>query len=233
MRIPLYIEMSNKNVLIIGGGGVGTSRARKFLQAGANVRVLSMEFSPELKELEGEGKLQLIKGDAYDISVLEPLLEWANIVTVAVGDLNVNEIVKDIARNKKCFLNLANNAAETEIVVPFEGEYEGIRFSVTTEGKSGVVARIVRDSFLETLKESDETIYLLKSMEYLKKHMKEEGIPINLRMRLYFEIFSDEDFRKLVSEGRVEEAKKLARKLVKEYAEGKREFRVENNLSFG
>ena len=51
MRIPLYIEFDNKNVLIIGGGGVGTGRAKKFLKAGAKVLVLSMDFSEELKKL--------------------------------------------------------------------------------------------------------------------------------------------------------------------------------------
>ncbi|WP_367834253.1 NAD(P)-dependent oxidoreductase [Vulcanisaeta sp. JCM 16159] len=44
MRVPLFIEFSGRNVLIIGGGGVGTRRAIKFLLAGANVRVLSLNL---------------------------------------------------------------------------------------------------------------------------------------------------------------------------------------------
>ncbi len=222
MRIPLYIEMSGKNVLIIGGGGVGTSRAKKFLEAGANVKVLSIEFTSEIKELEKDNpRLELIEDDANTFN-LEPLFEWAHFVTVAVGDLKLNEIVKELAVRKKCFLNLANDSSRTEVVVPFDGEYGGIRFAVTTEGKSGVVARMVRDSILEMLKGDDEKIYLLKAMDYLKKYMKAEKVPIDLRMSLYFEISSNEEFRSLVKEGKVEEAKNLAERLVQEYVSGKR-----------
>ncbi|AGK60630.1 siroheme synthase, N-terminal domain protein [Archaeoglobus sulfaticallidus PM70-1] len=232
MRIPLYIEMSDKNVLIIGGGGVGTSRAKKFISAGANVKVLSLDFSDELKSLEKENKLELIKASAYDSNILEKLLEWANIVTVATEDLGVNDVVKKIARNKKCFLNFANDSRETEVVVPFEGEFEGIKFAVTTEGKSGVVARMVRDSILEMLKKDDEIISLLKAMDYLKRYMKSEKVPVDLRMKLYFEVSSDEKFRNLVREGKVEEAKLYAEELVKEYSSGKRKFRVKSSLNF-
>ncbi|RLI81815.1 bifunctional precorrin-2 dehydrogenase/sirohydrochlorin ferrochelatase [Archaeoglobales archaeon] len=222
MRIPLYIEMAGKNVLIIGGGEVGTSRAKKFLDAGANVRVLSLEFIPEIKELEKNNpRLKLIEEDANTFN-LEPLFEWAHFVTIAVGDLKLNEVAKNLAAKKKCLLNLANDSSQTEVVVPFDGEYEGIRFAVTTEGKSGVVARMIRDSILEMLKKDDEKIYLLRAMEYLKKYMKAEKVPIDLRMSLYFEISSDKEFRSLVRDGNVEEAKSLAEKLVQEYVSGKR-----------
>ncbi len=223
MRIPLYIEMTGKNVLIIGGGGVGTSRAKKFLNAGANVKVLSLEFTPEIVEMEKENqRLELIKSDA-NLFNLEPLFEWAHLVTIAVGDLKLNEVAKELALKKKCFLNLANDSLHTEVVVPFDGEYEGIRFAVTTEGKSGVVARMVRDSILDMLKNDEEKVYLLKAMEYLKKFMKAEKIPINLRMSLYFEISSNSEFRGLVREGKIEEAKLLAEKLVQEYVSGKKQ----------
>jgi precorrin-2 dehydrogenase/sirohydrochlorin ferrochelatase len=46
-------------------------------------------------------------------------------------------------------------------------------------------------------------------------------------MKLYFAISSDEEFRKLVKEGKVEEARALAEKLVEEYVTGKREIDVE------
>ncbi len=224
MRIPLYIEFSGKNVLIIGGGGVGTSRAKKFLEAGANVKVLSLEFSDELKELEKEGKVELIKGNAFDENILEPLIAWSNMVTVAIGNLEINDIVERIARKYKVLVNLANDAERTEVVVPFEGEVEGIRFAVTTEGKSGVVARKVRDTFQRMLEEDDETIYFLRAMDHLKKYMKSKNVPVQMRMKLYFVISSDPEFRRLVKEENIKGARLLAEKLVKEYLSGEREI---------
>ncbi|AEA47634.1 precorrin-2 dehydrogenase/sirohydrochlorin ferrochelatase family protein [Archaeoglobus veneficus] len=224
MRIPLFIEFEGKKVLIIGGGGVGTSRAKKFIEAGAVVKVLSLAFSDELKELEKAGKVELIEGDAFDRRRLEELLSWSDLVTVAIPNLEVNDLIIDIAKKHKTLVNLANDAEKTEVVVPFEGEVEGIRFAVTTEGKSGVVARKVRDSFRKMLEEDEETLYFLKAMYHLKQYMKANNVPVQLRMKLYFVIAADPEFRKLVSREDIEGARRYVEKLVEEYVSGKRKI---------
>ncbi len=231
MRIPLYIEFDNKNVLIIGGGGVGTGRAKKFLKAGAKVLVLSMDFSEELKKLAREGKVHLIRGDAKS-NLLEPLIAWSNLVTVAIGDLSINDRIEKIAKKYKVLVNLANDAKNTEVVVPFEGEVDGIRFAVTTEGKSGIVARKVRDAFQKMLEEDEETIYFLKAMTHLKNYMKERKVPLKFRMKLYFIVSSDKEFKRLVKEEKINEARKYAEKLVEDYISGKRKFEKDIGITF-
>jgi Siroheme synthase (precorrin-2 oxidase/ferrochelatase domain) len=64
------MEFEGRNVLVIGGGGVGTRRAVKFLMAGANVRVIGLEFSNDLVRYAEQGKVVLIKGDARDPGLL-------------------------------------------------------------------------------------------------------------------------------------------------------------------
>ena len=228
MRLPLFIEFEGKRVLVIGGGGVGTSRAKKFLEAGAEVRVLSLDFSDELKRLGKEGKVELIKGNAFDKSLIEPLIADSHLVVVAIPSLKVNDLVCEIARSHKTLVNLANDAERTEVVVPFEDEVEGIRFAVTTEGKSGIVARKVKEAFKRMLEEDEETIYFLKAMDHLKRYMKSHRIPVQMRMKLYFVISADKEFRRLVREGKVEEAQNLAERLVEEYVSGKR--KIDENL---
>ena len=223
MRIPLYVEFKGKNVLIIGGGGVGASRAKKFLKAGANVRVLSLDFCNELKEMEKKGEVELVEGNAFDEKLLEENISWANLVTVAIPPLEINDKVIELAKKYRTLVNLANDAEKTEVVVPFEGEVDGIRFAVTTEGKSGVVARKVRDSIKKMLEEDEEIIYFLKAMYYLKRYMKKRKIPIHMRMKLYFVISSNPEFVEMVKKEDVEGAKKLVEKLVEEYVSGKRD----------
>ncbi len=224
MRIPLYIEFEGKNVLVIGGGGVGTVRAKKFIEAGANVKVLSLDFSDELRKLEKEGKVKLIRGDAFNEKLLEDLIPKSDLVVVAIPNLKINDIVWRIAKKHKTLVNLANDAERTEVVVPFEDEVEGIRFAVTTEGKSGIVARKVKEAFRKLLEEDEETIFFLKAMEHLKKFMKSHNVPVQLRMKLYFVISADPEFRRLIKEGEVDKARSLAEKLVDEYVSGKRKI---------
>jgi precorrin-2 dehydrogenase/sirohydrochlorin ferrochelatase len=227
MRVPIYVEFEGKNVLVIGGGGVGTFRAKKFLNAGASVKVLSLDFSEELKNLQKDGKVELIMGDVRDIEKLERLIEESDLVVVALPFTDYNDTIVEIAKRYKTLVNLANDAKKTEVVIPFEGEFEGIRFAVTTEGKSGIVARRVKDIFLKALEEDEDVVFFLKAMDHLKKYMKSKNVPIQLRMKLYFAVSDDEQFRKLVREGDVESAKKWAEKLVEEYVSGKRELDVE------
>jgi precorrin-2 dehydrogenase/sirohydrochlorin ferrochelatase len=227
MRVPIYVEFEGKSVLVIGGGGVGTFRAKKFLNAGASVKVLSLDFSEELKNLQKDGKVELIMGDVRDIEKLERLIEESDLVVVALPFTDYNDTIVEIAKRYKTLVNLANDAKKTEVVIPFEGEFEGIRFAVTTEGKSGIVARRVKDIFLKALEEDEDVVFFLKAMDHLKKYMKSKNVPIQLRMKLYFAVSDDEQFRKLVREGDVESAKKWAEKLVEEYVSGKRELDVE------
>uniref|UniRef100_A0A7C4W3M1 precorrin-2 dehydrogenase n=1 Tax=Geoglobus ahangari TaxID=113653 RepID=A0A7C4W3M1_9EURY len=228
MRIPLYIEFSGKNVLIIGGGGVGTVRAKKFKEAGANVRVLSLDFSEELKKMD----VELIRGDAKDEKLLEENIKWCDLVTVAVKDLSVNDLVIELSKKYKALVNLANDAKRTEVVIPFDDSVDGIRFAVTTEGKSGIVARIIRDKIRELIEKDRETQNLLKAMEFLKRYMKENNIPVEIRMKMYFAISKDEKFKELVSEGKVEEAKEYAINYLREYMNGKREIKDEGWIRF-
>lgn len=215
MRVPLFIEMKGKKILVIGGGSVGTSRAKKFLLAGANVTVLSLDFSDELKALGAEGKVKLVRGNAFDETVLEDLISKSDLVVVALNSLELNDAVIDFARKHGAMVNLANDADRTEVVVPFEAEVNGLRIAMTSEGKSGVVVREALRRVVNFLSKDKEITNLLELMHHLKKFMKGAGVPVKTRMGLYFEVFGDEEFRRLVREGDVEGARRRAEEIVR------------------
>jgi len=221
----MFVEFEGKDVLVIGGGGVGTSRAKKFLKAKAKVKVFSLDFSDELKEISG--RVELIRGDVKDTRKLEDFIKNSYLVVVALPFTDFNDKIVEIAKRYKTLVNLANDAKRTEVVIPFEGEFEGIRFAVTTEGKSGIVARRVKDTFLRALEEDEEIVSFLKAMDHLKRYMKGRNIPVQLRMKLYFAVSEDEKFRELVRSGEVELAKEWAEKLVEDYVSGRRKIEIE------
>jgi len=226
MRLPLYIEFKDLKILIIGGGGVGTSRAKKFLSAGGQVRVLSIAFSDDLKRLQAKKRLKLIEGNASEVRVLERHVKWCDLVVVAIGNLALNAPVIEMAKLHGKLVNLANDAEKTQVVVPFEGVVKGIRFAVTTEGGSGIVARKARDRIEETLEEDTLLVDQLEAMSHLKRFMKGTGVPVELRMKLYFAVFEERGFQELLGKGKVEEAKAMAEGLVAEFASGKRKLKV-------
>ncbi len=206
MRIPLFIEFNGRNVLVIGGGGVGTRRAVKFLLAGANVRVLSLEFSNELMHYAEQGKIELMRGDVNNEELLRKSIEWADLVVIATNDPAINERVREVARDLRKFFNDATNAEETEVVVPFESEINGIRIAVTTEGLSGIVARRALDKIMNFLREDEELMNMARVWYAVKSRLKEVVSDVRTRLSLYMELDNDEKFNELARKGLVDEA---------------------------
>ncbi|ADY01803.1 siroheme synthase [Vulcanisaeta moutnovskia 768-28] len=206
MRIPLFIEFNGRNVLVIGGGGVGTRRAIKFLLAGANVRVLSLEFSNELMHYAEQGKIELMRGDVNNEELLRKSIEWADLVVIATNDPAINERVREVARDLRKFFNDATNAEETEVVVPFESEINGIRIAVTTEGLSGIVARRALDKIMNFLREDEELMNMARVWYAVKSRLKEVVSDVRTRLSLYMELDNDEKFNELARKGLVDEA---------------------------
>lgn len=215
MRIALFIEFEGKKVAVIGGGYVGTMRAKKFAEFGAQVTVFSLNFSEELLKLSENGKVRLVKKEA---SELEEELKEFDLVVLAIGDRVLNDKFKEMSRKYRFLLNLANSAEETEVVVPFEGGKDGIRFAVTTEGKSGVVARKVREIFQNVLEREKSLFVYLSAMEHLKKYMKEREIPVNVRMKIYSLLGSNSELIKIAESGNLEEAVKFVERFAEEKA---------------
>jgi len=215
MRIPLFIEFEGKKVAVVGGGYVGTVRAKKFAEVGAEVTVFSLNFSEELLRLGREGKVRLVEKEASELG--EELKEF-NLVVLAIGDKSLNSKFKELSRKYRFLLNLANSAEETEVVVPFEGGKDGIRFAVTTEGKSGLVARKVRELFQSVL-ERDETLFVyLSAMEHLKKYMKEKEFPVNVRMKIYSILGSSQELMKIAESRDLAGAMKFVETVAEEKA---------------
>ncbi|MGC9153166.1 MAG: precorrin-2 dehydrogenase/sirohydrochlorin ferrochelatase family protein [Vulcanisaeta sp.] len=206
MRVPLFIEFEGRNVLVVGGGGVGTRRALKFLMAGAHVRVLSLEFSSDLVRHAEQGRLELVKGDAKDVELLRKNIEWADLVVIATNDPLINENVRRLCREMRKFFNDATNAEETEVVVPFEGEINGIRVAVTTEGLSGIVARRTLSKIMDVLREDRELMNMAIVWYAVKSRLKEVVKDTRKRLSLYMELDSDDKFNDLARRGLVDDA---------------------------
>ncbi len=207
-RVPLFVEFEGRNVLVIGGGRVGTKRALKFAKAGARVRVLSLDFTEELKEAAEKGLVELIQGDACDESLIRRLIEWADLVVITVNDERVKGVVKGEAMRLRRLINDATNAEETEVVVPFEAEINGVRIAVTTEGLSGIAARRILERIVEVLNTDEELKNFVKTWFKIKEFIKRTINDPRVRMCLYAELDRDDLLNQLARRGLIEEALK-------------------------
>ncbi|MEM4536911.1 MAG: NAD(P)-dependent oxidoreductase, partial [Nitrososphaerota archaeon] len=139
--MPFFIELSNKTILIIGGGREGAKRAEKYSKTGGRVIVYSRSFDEKIVELGRNGFIELVEGDVDEVDKLEEFIKSSDIVMVTLDTEEYNDLISRIARKHKSLLNLANNAEGTDVVVPIDSSVGPFRIAVTTEGRSSMVAR--------------------------------------------------------------------------------------------
>ena len=219
MRIPLWIEASALRVVVFGGGRVGTRRALRFHDAGARVTVVSLEFSRELVEAaKKSSRLVLVEGDARSIN-LDDVLRGAHIVVIAVPDEEARRRIWEAAKRNNVLVNDATDATVTEVVVPYEAVVSGLRVAVTSEGKSGVTARHALHKIVELLEKDKELKTMMEALWWAKRYMKSVIPDGRLRFPIYFEIEKNPEFIEAVKKGDVEEAKRIAKKIIDEHVQ--------------
>jgi precorrin-2 dehydrogenase/sirohydrochlorin ferrochelatase len=212
MRIPLWVEASRLRVLVFGGGSVGTRRAKFFHSAGARVRVVARDMSPELEALGVEIR-------RADLRQYDPRqdVEWADVVVIAVNDSELAERLFKLAEEMGKLVNDATDASRTHVVVPYEREVAGMRIAVTSEGAAGTPARLSLDVIEECLEKSwIPLFYAVYSA--LKKEAKAKIPDAKKRLRFYQMLAEDEIFMSHVKNRRGEDALARGRELLEKVA---------------
>lgn len=216
-RVPLFIEFKGKKVLIIGAGSTGCKRAFKFLNAGADVIVASLNFNKTLMNIQVENtRLNLVKLNvSEDNKLLLRLIKWADLIVLALPSKELVTKLRSTCREYKKLINDSTDALETEVVVPFEASIDGVRIAITTEGKSSIVARRLLQKVINYLENDPEFKNVTATWFKIKEIIKNEISDPKLRMKIYSILDKDEEFNNLVKEGKVQEAINYVYNLIK------------------
>ncbi|ARM77123.1 siroheme synthase [Acidianus manzaensis] len=201
------------NILIVGGGKVGSKRAIKFADYGAKVTVVSLEFAQELLENNGIDK---IKMDANQIN--EELISRFNIVITATNDHEINSKICEKAQKLGKLCNNPTNPSQSSFIVPIFYADDNIEIAITTLGKSSIASKFILDKILNSLSKDQNYLYLLiKTMGDVKNLMKNKIQNPSLRFELYHKIFYDVNFQNFIQNNNYEYAIKRAEEIINEY----------------
>ncbi|MGV8143090.1 MAG: precorrin-2 dehydrogenase/sirohydrochlorin ferrochelatase family protein [Methanothermobacter sp.] len=198
---PLYLEMKDKKVLIVGSGEVGSRRAIRFLNAGAEVIILGNQIDNEV----------ITKGASLESAdEAEKWIKWADLVVVASGDSNFNQNIADLAEGK--LLNRADKPDEGNMIVPSSFFIGDVQISIFTQKKSPLMAKELRKKIQKVI--SEEDILQLDLQSYTRNILKDKVKGQKNRRTYLYQLLNDENIKNFLKEGKIEEAKSYVDKII-------------------
>jgi uroporphyrin-III C-methyltransferase/precorrin-2 dehydrogenase/sirohydrochlorin ferrochelatase len=144
-HLPLFAQLKDRAVLVVGGGAVAERRATLLLEANAAVTVLAPELSPRLAELAADGLVRHVPR-AFAADPLEPF--W--LVVAATSDRAVNAAVAAAATAAKRFVNVVDDPELCTFTMPAIVDRSPVTIAIGSSGLSPGLARWVK-GVIETL----------------------------------------------------------------------------------
>jgi len=141
---PIFLNLSGRPCVVIGGGGIAERKVEGLRAADAAVTVVAPDLTRRLTALATAGEIRHVArgfrpGD----------LDGADLAMVAVSDSCLSAVVAAEARRHKIWLNAADDPVRCDFILPAVLQRGPLAIAVATGGTSPALSRAVRD-WLET-----------------------------------------------------------------------------------
>lgn len=159
-HLPLNIDVRGMTVLVVGGGAVAGRKINTLLDAGATVRIVAPEQTPEIARLAAGGAVNL-KSGCY-----EPCdLQGAFLAVAATNDPGTNRRIAADARQRGMLVSVADAPESGNCTFPALLRRGDLEISVSTNGTCPGFAAVVRDMLADVVGEEYGTILATLALE--------------------------------------------------------------------
>ncbi|WP_033849267.1 siroheme synthase CysG [Yersinia wautersii] len=196
--LPLFADLKQRPVLIVGGGEVAARKIELLHRAGAQVWVVAQTLSSELEQQYQDGRIHWLAQD-----FLPEQLDNVFLVIAATNDTVLNAAVFAAADQRCILANVVDDQPLCSFIFPSIVDRSPLVVAISSSGQAPVLARILREK-LEALlptRLSDMAAIAGRWRGRVKQHMTSMGE----RRRFWEHAFSGR-FASLISRGQLTEA---------------------------
>ncbi|PLL19158.1 siroheme synthase, partial [Klebsiella pneumoniae] len=198
--LPLFAELKQRPVLVIGGGEIAERKIKFLLRAQAQVQVVAETLSPALADLAAR---QALSWRATEFS--DSLVDDVFLVIAATEDEALNQRVFAAANARYRLVNVVDNQALCSFVFPSIVDRSPLLVAISSSGKAPVLSRILREK-IEALLPTNLG-RLAESASYWRNHLKTRLTTTEARRRFWERVFTGR-FASLMVAGNSAEAEK-------------------------
>ncbi|PYR45956.1 MAG: hypothetical protein DMF89_23740 [Acidobacteria bacterium] len=164
--LPLFVNLTGRRVLLVGGGGVARSKLAQLVAAGADVVVVAPAVDPEMWKT----------GASIHEREFEPSdLDGAWFV-VAAATKAVNRAVAEAAAPRRVFVNAADDPENASAFLSGVVRREGVTIAVSTSGNAPALTALVREA-LDAVLPADLGAWIAVAREE-RLRWRRDGVPM-------------------------------------------------------
>jgi uroporphyrin-III C-methyltransferase/precorrin-2 dehydrogenase/sirohydrochlorin ferrochelatase len=166
---PVFLKLSDRAVLVVGGGAVAASKLAALQSSGARITVVAPEISDAVR---AAGVV------CHERPFLPSDLEGQWLV-VAAATPAVNREVARHAEGRPVFVNAVDDPANASVYLGGVLRREGVTVAISTDGRAPALAGLLREGF-DALLPRDLGEWLARADE-LKRTWRSEAVPMEER----------------------------------------------------
>jgi len=205
---PISLDISNEKCVVVGGGDVAERKIIRLLECGARVVLVGKTITPGLRAMKDEETIEHVPDDYR-----EEHIEGAFLVIGATDRNDVNERIYRDSRSRGILVNVVDEPARCNFIVPAIFRRKDLLIAISTGGKSPALARKLREKMEE--KYGPEYGILLDIMGNLRKKIIARGGTSAENKRI-FESVLDSDILRHVREEEWDRVREIVRDLTGE-----------------
>ncbi len=205
---PISLDISNEKCVVVGGGDVAERKIIRLLECGARVVLVGKTITPGLRAMKDKETIEHVPDDYR-----EEHIEGAFLVIGATDRNDVNERIYRDSRSRGILVNVVDEPARCNFIVPAIFRRKDLLIAISTGGKSPALARKLREKMEE--KYGPEYGILLDIMGNLRKKIIARGGTSAENKRI-FESVLDSDILRHIREEEWDRAREIVRDLTGE-----------------
>lgn len=181
---PLFFDILDKSVLVIGGGEVATRKVEALVRAGAKVTVVAPVLTAFLAQLAKNNTINWLESN-YERSCLN--CDWVQ-VWATTDDSELNHQVYYDAKEFRLFVNVVDDQPFCDFITPAIVNRGKVQIAISSGGASPVLIRNIRQK-LETYLPRNTEI-LAEFGEKSRDRVKKDFPSVDLRRQFWERFFS-------------------------------------------
>lgn len=196
---PINIKLDQKLCLVVGGGQVAERKIQALLKAEAIVTVISPMITPAIELLRADG---LIKWEQRTYSVGDARGYF--LVISATDNEEANQVVTKDCNDLNILLNVVDDPDKCNFFVPAVVNQGSLCISVSTQGKSPLLARVIREQLEQHF--GPEYAEFIDLLGELRPRIKQQVDDVKQRREIFAELI-ESDILDLLRQERKDEVK--------------------------